>query len=378
MKTYPLFKLHVNVDEAIKNVREVLESGYINEGIQVKKLESEFSRIFGTHPVLLNSCTSAITLALHLCGVKEGDDVVTTPMTCVASNTPIATKGANIVWSDVEVDTGMPGPEQIREAITSKTKAVIYVAWAGNLGRIEEVSDVCKSRGVPLILDAAHSFAAKYKGLDASKNVADYVCYSLQAIKHITAGDGGVLTLKDENNLSRAKSLKWFGLDRDSSKDAKGDWKGQQWDVDIVEAGFKFNMNNLTAAIGLSQIPHIENILRKHKENCELYDSIFLNSSIKPIVRSEYEDTARWVYTVTTPLQGINKLEAIEKLNAVGIKAGLVHVPNDDYTCFLNFKKILPGVRQFSNTQFSIPCGWWLEKEDVEYIAKETLRIIEG
>lgn len=370
MKSYPLFKVHVDVENAISSIREVLESGYINEGIQVKNFEEALGKIFGTNVALLNSCTSAITLSLKLCGVSHGDDVVTTPMTCVATNTPVVTSGANIVWTDIDPETGMPGPDQILSAITEKTKAVIYVAWAGNLGRIEEVYEVCKSKGIPLILDAAHSFNAKYKGVDPSLNVADYVCYSLQAIKHVTTGDGGILTSRHADSFARAKSLKWFGLDRDSSKDAKGDWKGQQWDVDIIEAGYKFNMNNLTAAVGISQLPHVANIIETHKRNSALYDSLFSGTSITPLVRSKDEDTARWVYTVRTPLKESDKLSLIEKLNSFGIKAGLVHVPNDDYTCFSKFKKDLPGVREFSSTQFSLPCGWWLSEEDIKEISR--------
>lgn len=376
MKNYPLFKVHIDVQSSLGYLKEVLESGYINEGIQVKQFETELSKIFGTELVLTNSCTSAITIALSLCGIKSGDDVVTTPMTCVATNTPIVTTGANIVWSDIEPETGMPGPDQIRNAITENTKAVVYVAWAGNLGRIEDVYDVCKQKNVPLILDAAHSFGAKYKGKDPSLSVADYVCYSLQAIKHVTTGDGGILTSR--HSLAKAKSLKWFGLDRDASKDDKGDWKGQQWDVDIVEAGYKFNMNNLSAAVGLSQVPHIENILQKHKKNSSMYDSLFAGTVVLPLSRSVEEDTARWVYTIRTPMKNENKLRLIEKLNSEGIKAGLVHVPNDDYTCFAKFKRDLPGVRDFSSTQFSIPCGWWLSEEDINFIAKKVLDSLKG
>lgn len=377
MKSFPLYKVHVNVESALKNVRNVLESGYINEGTYVRELEKHISNILGTDAVMMNSCTSAITTALRLCDVSFGDDVVSTPMTCVATNTPIYNAGANIVWSDIEPETGMPGPDQIEDAITERTKAVLYVAWSGNLGKLSDVYDLCMRKNIPLILDAAHSFNAKYRGLDPSQNIADFVCYSLQAIKHITSGDGGVLTSRNPDLLNKAKCLKWFGLDRDASKDENGNWRGQQWDVDIYHPGYKFNMNNLSAAVGLSQIPYVESIIDTHKRNSALYDDLFSDTEIQPLERSSEEDTARWVYTVRTPLRDEKKMRAIENLNHLGIAAGLVHVPNDNYTCFSKFKKNLPGVREFSSMQFSIPCGWWLSPDDISYIAKKTIEIID-
>jgi dTDP-4-amino-4,6-dideoxygalactose transaminase len=327
---------------------------------------------------------------LHLAGVGPGDDVVTTPMTCVATNTPIKARGANVVWADVDPDTGMMDPSTINNALTDKTKAVVFVAWAGNLGEVLRAQSFCASKGIPLILDAAHAFGAKASygnsNLEESyrvSDIVDYTCYSFQAIKHFTTGDGGALVIRD--NDKRARRLRWFGLDRDAAKDEKGDWRGQQWDTDIVEAGYKFNMNNVAAAIGLSQIPHVQSILDAHKRNAHAYDVMFAGQSkiLRPLQLSSTNplwqwkfDSARWVYTIRTPHRDEKKLEIIERLNSFGIKAGLVHVPNDNYTCFASSKVDLPGVREFASTQFSIPCGWWLTDDDVRYIAEKVIDVV--
>jgi dTDP-4-amino-4,6-dideoxygalactose transaminase len=175
------------------------------------------------------------------------------------------------------------------------------------------------------------------------------------------------------------------GAQINEGKDEKGDWRGQQWDTDIVEAGYKFNMNNVAAAIGLSQIPHVQSILDAHKRNAHAYDVMFAGQSkiLRPLQLSSTNplwqwkfDSARWVYTIRTPHRDEKKLEIIERLNSFGIKAGLVHVPNDNYTCFASSKVDLPGVREFASTQFSIPCGWWLTDDDVRYIAEKVIDVV--
>ena len=320
----------------------------------------------------MNSCTSALTLALRLAGVGPGDEVITTSMTCVATNAPIATLGAKIVWADVDPDHGMVTPQSIREKMTEKTKAVMVVAWAGTPPDLAGLAEECELHGVKMILDAAHAFDAHYRG--APVHVwADYTCYSFQAIKHFTTGDGGGLVCKDRDDYKRSKALKWFGLDRDKTKDAQGNWKGQQWDTDIEEIGYKFNMNNVVAAIGLSQMDHIDHIMGKHRCNAYIYDGLFEGN--KPVYtprRPRDGESSFWVYTmkVDPGRSRLKRDDLLKALNAEKIMAGVVHVPNDAYTCFRDFAPgPLPGLAEFSDNQFSLPCGWWLEEEDIHYIA---------
>lgn len=373
MKTYPLFKVHVPVDEALAKIREVLESGFINEGVQVTQLTEAMKEGLDTENlVLTNSCTSALTMALHLAGVRPGDDVITTPMTCVATNTPITTMGANIVWADIDPTHGMIDPRDVVRKITPKTKAVMAVAWAGTPPELVSLLELCRRRGIKLILDAAHAFGAHYEG-EPVHRWADFTCYSFQAIKHVTTGDGGALVCTDNEDHRRSKALKWFGLDRDRAKDEKGDWKGQQWDVDILEAGYKFNMNNVAAAIGLAQLDYIDDILGSHRVNAALYDTLFRDTqSVKPATRPDGAHSSFWVYPMTIDLEfcGVSRDSLLKLLNNEGIMAGIVHVPNDTYTAFDSSLTHLPGTRVFSSTQFALPCGWWLTEDDIHHIAR--------
>lgn len=370
---YPLFKVHIDKRAVISKIETVIDSGFINEGLEVTLLTKELSRILRSDKLILtNSCTSALTIALRLVGSEHACNVVTTPMTCVATNTPIVTSGADIIWADINPETGMPTPESIERSITSKTRAVVIVAWAGTPPDMRGIRQVCNNHKLPLILDAAHAFGAEWEGQQIHE-LADYTCYSFQAIKHFTTGDGGALICKSEEAYQRAKSLKWFGLDRDHVKNEKGDWKGQQWDSDIFDAGYKFNMNNIAAAIGLAQIDHIDSILKSHRNNALIYDQIFqLNEKIRPLTKNYEALSSHWVYTVRLDKNSTNisRNDLLKKLNDEGVMAGVVHVPNDQYAAFDKYKQNLPGVREFSENQFSLPCGWWLKENDILNIAE--------
>lgn len=374
MKKYPLFKVHAPTGDILKNVKEVLDGGFINEGVQVTELTKQMSETLeAQNLILVNSCTSALTLALHLAGVNAGDDVISTPMTCVATNTPIVTRGANIIWADVDPSDGMIDPEDVQDKITPNTKAIMAVAWAGTPPELSQLRYISEKKGIPLILDAAHAFGANFQGFPVH-TWPDFTCYSLQAIKHVTTGDGGVLVCSNDSDYKRSKALKWFGLDRDAAKDDKGNWKGQQWDVDILEAGYKFNMNNISAAIGLAQMPYVNSLLLVHKTNAERYDRAFNGCrTVRRCSRPIGADGTSWVYTMKVENSSISRDELLVKLNAEGIMAGVVHVPNHHYTAFRKFYTDLPGVDEFSSKQFPLPCGWWLLDEDVEHIARRVM-----
>lgn len=380
--SYPLFKTYV-YPTACYDIDKVFKSGYLNEGQQVTELTKCLEQRFETdNLILLNSCTSALTVALKLAGASANTEVISTPMTCVASNTPIVNLGAKIVWADINPETGMVDPESVYKLVTHKTVALIVVCWAGFPPQLEELYTFCQRKNIRLIVDAAHAFDTKYNS-EQLHGWADFVCYSFQAIKHFTTGDGGALICNNEPDYERAKALKWFGLDRDKAKDDKGDWKGQQWDVDITECGYKFNMNNISAAIGLANLQSIDNRIAIHRKNGLIYNKLLSNVEgiilpSKNIVQYALDtDSSSWVYPVLVKHKTITRDKLVAELNGrFNIMAGIVHVPNDDYTAFAEFKSDLPGVREFANTQFALPCGWWLTDEQTEYIANRVIELM--
>lgn len=372
MTQYPMFKVHMDVEGALAELRTVLESGFVNEGVQVSAFQKAVAEFLGARQlVLTNSCTSALTLALRLCGVGPGSEVVTTPMTCVATNTPIDNLGGTVVWADIDPETASIDPADVERKLTPATRAIMCVAWAGTPCDLDALDAIARRRGIPLINDAAHAFGATWRGRPLP-DFADFTCYSFQAIKHLSCGDGGALICRDPGAFVLGRKLKWFGYDRDAHKDEQGEWKGQRWDADIEpgEIGYKYNMNNIAAAIGLSQMPHLPRILDQHRKNGAAYAEAFRGSRvIRPLRVPEGAVSSYWVYTTLVVDETVDRDRLLEALNAEGIAAGLVHVPNDSYSAFGKYGTELPGVRRFADRQLSLPCGWWLSEVDCVKIA---------
>jgi len=373
---YPMFKVHVDVPAALTRLEKVLGSGFINEGVEVTEFATALQEYFDHEYVIpLNSGTAALTLALKLAGVKEGDEVITTSMTCVATNTPIHALNAKVVWADINEYTGNIDPDSVKSLITKKTKAVICVNWSGLPCELKRLQEICDEHRIKLIQDAAHGFGSLYNDKHVC-HFADYTCYSLQAIKHITTGDGGILVCNSKKDYERARKLKWFGIDREATKDANGEWKGQRWNVDVEEAGYKIHMNNVAAAIGLSQLPHIERIVSGHTRNAQIYRRNFLFvNSIEPLLYPSNSYPSYWVMTCLLDEQ-IDRDAVILKLKEHGIDAGVVHTPNHNYTCFKDSLVELPHTEYFSKHQISLPCGWWLTEEDIKFISEKVIEVL--
>jgi dTDP-4-amino-4,6-dideoxygalactose transaminase len=381
MFNYPLFKVNLNQVEALKNLTSVFASGFINEGEQVIELEKRLSEFLEvSNLTLMNSCTSALTTALRIIGVGKGDEVISTAMTCVATNTPIINMGARLVWADIDPDTGMISAEDVEKLITPKTKAIMIVDWAGTPADLRSFQRISEKYSLPVIQDAAHAFGARYEGRPIS-DFTDFTCYSFQAIKHFTTGDGGALICRRTEDHLLSKKLKWFGYDRDAVKDAKGEWKGQKWDADIFaeEVGYKFNLNNMAAAVGLANLPNMKSVLEKHRGNAELLHFLLSKHSRVHLMRSPEDALSSfWVFTLRLKVTEKQRDSVMANLNSKGIGAGLVHLPNNRYSAFQEFHRDLPNTELFSSTQISLPCGWWLESEDIQAIADALLNELDA
>ena len=205
----PLFKVHMpkSVQEPLL---EILFSGFIGQGPQVEKFEKILAKYIGNpYPLTVNSGTSALQLALRLAGIQLGDEVISTPMTCTATNMPILAAGAKIVWADIDRLTGNISAASIEEKITSKTKAIIAVHWGGYPCDMMAINAVAKKYNIKVIEDGAHAFGAEYMQQKIG-NHSDYVMFSFQAIKHITTVDGGVLFVRTKEDYQRGKLLRWY------------------------------------------------------------------------------------------------------------------------------------------------------------------------
>ena len=347
----PLFKVWMS-PFASGRVATVLNSGYIGQGPVVEAFEAALAQRIGTPNVLsTNSGTSAIDLALACIGVGPGDEVISTPMTCSATNMPIHNRGATIVWADIDSRSGLISPESIEAAITPRTKAIVVVDWAGERSDVEAIRRFSQ---LPILIDAAHRAPVHDDRYAPGAQVL--VAYSFQAIKFLTTGDGGAL-LVPEAHYRDAKLRRWFGLDRESSADFRCAQR-------ITLDGYKYHMTDIDAAIGLANLEGLDARIARQRMVAFLYRG-------QGIRLSGYPDSHFWVAFLH-----VNDREGFQRFMADrDIATSLVHSRNDLHPVFANGRNPSPlsGLDSFDKTYIAIPCGWWLTDAEVEHISSSVL-----
>lgn len=358
-KVIPLFTVHMP-KEVDSPLLDVLHSGYIGQGKKVEEFEKMLGEYIGNKNVLtVNSGTSGLHLALRLANVGYGDEVITTAMTCLATNVVIISNGAKIVWADIDSETGLIDPLDIERKITSKTKAIMIVDWGGTPCDLEKIMSIGKKYNVKVIEDCAHSFGAKYKGRNVG-TICDFSVFSFQAIKHITTVDGGALFCLNTDDYKRGKLLRWYGIDRE------GERKDYRCEENVIETGYKFHMNDINATIGISQMPHADDIVGKHKRNAKYYRD-FLDKEYYKICASENSESSYWLFTILLPSEK-ERLEFMKFMTEKGIMVSQVHARNDLHTAFKDYVVNLPNVTKFVERQVSIPVHCKLTIDECKYI----------
>ncbi|MBI2315607.1 MAG: DegT/DnrJ/EryC1/StrS family aminotransferase [Betaproteobacteria bacterium] len=342
------------------SLERVLYGGQISEGAEVERFEAEFGRFIGHTPVLsFYSGTAALHTALILAGVGPGDEVVSTPMTAEPTNLAIRYAGANVVWADVDPASGNIDPDSIAARITPRTRALMVVHYGGIPAAIERIRALAAPRGIPVIEDAAHALGARYDGAPLGRH-SEYVMFSLQAIKHLTAVDGGMLALARAEEAARCRRIRWFGIDR----------RAPRAEVDVREVGYKYHMNNVNAAIGSVQLAHVAPAIARHIDNGRFFDHAL--QGIPGLETPRWDAKAEpsyWFYTVLAERRD----DLARMLSERGIGNSLAHRRNDLHSVFASSRCDLPGLDRFYARMLHIPCGWWVSDEDRQYIA-ETLK----
>ncbi len=351
----PLIKPFIPAKEILMpRLEKILYSGYIAEGEVVYEFENKFSEVIGNKYCLsVSSGTAALHIALELIGIGQGDEVISTALTAEPTNTTISLTGAKVVFADVDYETGLISAGEIEKNITEKTKAIMVVHYAGMVCDMDKINLISSKYNIPVIEDAAHALFSKYKGLYTGNN-SRYTCFSFQAIKHMTTVDGGMLFLDNEEEYNRAKKLRWFGLDK----------KIPRLNNNITKPGYKYNMNNVNATIGLVQLDCLEENSFKYIYNGKYFDNALKNISGVTLI-PYYNNTSPsyWLYTLKVE----NRECFINKLEKNGIAASPLHLRNDRHKIFSSNKK-LPNLDKFYDEFIHIPCGWWLNQEEREKI----------
>ncbi len=341
-------------------LEETLYSGQISEGEPVAEFERRFARFIEQDNALsFYSGTAALHIALILAGVGPGTEVVSTPMTAEPTNLAILHAGGSVVWADVEERSGNIDPESVQSVITENTRAIVVVHYGGIPVALGQLHSIADKWGIPIIEDAAHALGARYAGALIGAH-SRYVMFSLQAIKHMTTVDGGMLVCGDPKDIPRGRRLRWFGMDRAASRT----------DVDISEVGFKYHMNNVNAIIGQVQLEHIAPVIDRHIANGRWFDNALKDiEGIELCAWDSEAEPSYWFYTVLADRRD----QLMTALSAAGIGCSLAHKRNDLHSVFHASRRKLPGLDSFYSRMLHIPCGWWVGDEDREHIAA-TLR----
>lgn len=341
--------------EAKHRIATVLDSGYIGQGAVVEKFEARLSERTATPVLTTSSGTAALDLALAVLDIGPGDEVISTPMTCTATNHVINNRGAKIVWCDIDPITGLASPESITHLITDKTRAVVVVDWGGEC---VEFRLALLRRELPIIIDAAHRAPVVDARYQNGSNV--FVAYSFQAIKFLTTGDGGALIVPEQYYRS-AKLQRWFGLDRESSSDSR-------CEQTITLKGYKYHMNDIAAAIGLANLEGLDDRITRHRKIIAYYKDVGLNVRSKP-------DSQSWV-AFTHVKQRSDFGDFMEQK---GISVSKVHSRNDTQSVFMAaIPSSHDGLEKFDASYIAIPCGWWLTDAEIEHVTSSVIEWEKG
>jgi dTDP-4-amino-4,6-dideoxygalactose transaminase len=381
----PLFKVFM-APTAADEVAKILNSGYIGQGPKVDEFENQLKKYFNHDYIqTLNSGTSVLHMALHMLkkpagykdifdgmaatyrwpGLQPGDEVLATAMTCTASNWPILANGLKIKWVDIDPTTLNMDLDDLERKITPSTKVIMLVHWGGypnDLDRIKKIQEKAyRLYGFKpaVIEDGAHSFGSKYKGKYIGTH-GNLTMFSLQAIKHITSVDGGLLLSPYKELHDRGKLIRWYGIDRD------GDRKDFRCEADIEEWGYKFHMNDVNATVGIENLKHADNIIKSHKNNALFYDTKLDNTPGVTLLERHFgHESSFWIYSLL-----VDDRDGFYRwMDECKIAVSQVHERNDKHTTVKEFRTPLPTLDKTIGKIVSIPVGWWVTNEEREYIA---------
>ncbi|WP_329081943.1 MULTISPECIES: DegT/DnrJ/EryC1/StrS family aminotransferase [unclassified Streptosporangium] len=362
----PLLKVQMS-EEAPAAVARVLTSGMIGQGPVVDEFEQALrDRIGNPHVATVNSGTAGLHLALRLAtdpagtGAGEGGgEVLTTPLTMVATNWTILANGLRPRWVDVDPATLNVDLDDLARKITPATRAIMVVHFAGypvDLARLSGILDEAEALyGFrPLVIeDCAHAWGSTYRGAPLG-NHGNIAVFSFQAVKHFTTGDGGLMVLPTPELNERARRLRWFGIDRDSPG------RGLTRD-DIPEWGYKFHMNDINASIGLANLAKTDEVVRRYRENAAFFDRELASADgVRLTERAPDRQSSFWAY----PLLVSDKDAFVKHMTQAGITVSQVHERNDHHGALRPYMSLLPGLEEVVERMVCVPVGWWLSDEE--------------
>jgi dTDP-4-amino-4,6-dideoxygalactose transaminase len=358
----PLYSVHIppGIDEKLS---ALLRSGNLSGGENVALFERKLQALIGTHRVIVTGeMSGSIAMSLYLAGVRPGDEVIASPMACLATNAPISNLFADVKWCDCDPRSGSIDPRSIAESITSRTKAILVFHWAGNPADLPEIYKVAEDAGIPVVEDASEAIGSEYQGRKVGNTGGDFVVYSFYPNRHVTTIQGAAIAIKDQDLFERARRLRRYGIHEPLFRNEDGEINDA---LDIKEVGWNNSMNHVSGLIGVAQMDSLEDRLEINQSNGRFYDDALRDiKGVNVLKRLAGSKSAYWVYTFLAD----DRDRLLKHLNENGVQTSKVHIRNDGYSCFRSGERQLSGVSEFSRRAISIPCGWWVSRSQREWI----------
>lgn len=367
-------------EEEVNEVVDTLKSGWITTGPKTHKFERMVRDYIGCkYTVALNSCTAGLHLSLLASGIGRGDEVITTPFTFAATSNVILHVGAKPVFVDIQKDTFNIDPDLIEKAITKKTKAIIPVHYGGHPCDMDEILEIAKNHNLFVIEDAAHAIGAEYKGRKIG-TIGDCTAFSFYATKNITTAEGGMVCLKDSQSEEKVRVMSLHGMNRDA-------WKRYlergYWYYEIKYPGFKYNMTDVQASMGIHQIKKLNQFIINREKIAQFYNKSFsdLPEIRVPFVRNNVKH-ARHLYSIMidTDRLKIDREQFFKALDSENIGTSVHFIPVHLHPYYRNKFKFKRG--DYPNAEYvfdriiSLPMHPDLSKRDAEDVVRAVRKIV--
>ena len=371
MSTIQVLKPKFHIDECLEQVRQCLEKGWTGSGFKTAELEAKWKEYTGhANACFLNSNTSGLHLAFNILkrhgGWQDGDEVITTPITFVATNHAILYEGLQPVFADVDEYLCMD-PVDVEKKLTPKTRAIIFVGYGGRVGQLEKILELCRKHDLRLILDAAHMAGTRVNGVTPGCwEGVDVTVYSYQAVKNLPTGDSGMICFADEELDKECRMVSWMGINKDTyaRTSSEGTYK---WNYGVDYVGFKYNGNAIMAGIALAQLPYLDEENARRREICKIYDKAFESNPNIRIIRAPYpEECCYHIYEIVVP----DREALLSELAKNDIYAGVHYRDNTEFSMYRYAQGSCPVAHEVTQHIITMPLHMYLSDGDVEKIAE--------
>ena len=370
MSTIQVLKPKFHIDECLEQVRECLEKGWTGSGFKTVELENKWKAYTGhANACFLNSNTSGLHLAVNIMkrrfGWNDGDEIISTPITFVATNHAIMYEGLVPCFADVDEYLCLD-PVDVEKKINEKTRAIAFVGYGGRVGKLKEIIALCKKHGLRLILDAAHMAGTRVEGVTPGCwEGVDVTVYSFQAVKNLPTGDSGMICFADEDMDKECRMVSWMGINKDTyaRTGSQGTYK---WNYGVDYLGFKYNGNAIMAGIALAQLPYLDEENARRREIAAMYDKAFAGNPNIEIIRAPYADECSYhIYEIVVP----DREALLSELARNDIYGGVHYRDNTEFSMYRYAQGTCPRAHKVTQHIITMPLHMYLTDEDVERIA---------